>query len=275
MSRSLAPAPLAPLNGYQLWADTYDQEHNPILSVEQRILESLLPPLRGLDVVDLGCGTGRLLNVSRKAGARTLVGVDISPGMVRVARTKLGDAATLLCAECGNAPIAGASADVIFCSFVLSYLGDAEQLFRFVKTILRPGGSFFLSDVHPETAAALRWRRGVSLKGEFKEIRTHHRTLEEVVALCEKANLELAIQLEPTFGEEERVIFRENGKHKYFESIRERPAIYLLQARSWGKRETNVLRQNERGIAQRIRAGRIALGPSDSVRAEMCILGGC
>ena len=274
MSRSLAPAPLAPLNGYQLWADTYDQEHNPILSVEQRILESLLPPLRGLDVVDLGCGTGRLLNVSRKAGAGNLVGVDISPGMLKVARTKLGDAATLLCAECANAPIAGASADVIFCSFVLSYLGDPEQLLRFVKTILRPGGSFFLSDVHPETAATLGWRRGVSLKGQFKEIRTHHRTLDEIVALCEKANLELAIQLEPTFGEEERVIFRENGKHQYFESIRERPAIYLLQARSREKRKTNVPHQNQLGIAERIRAGRIALGPSDSVRAEMRILGG-
>src|SRR6516162_1457317 len=99
MSSTVAPSPLEPFDGYQLWARTYDHEHNPMLSIEQRILASLLPPLCGLDIVDLGCGTGRWLEAARNAGAHSLAGVDISPEMLNVARAKLGDAATLVCAE--------------------------------------------------------------------------------------------------------------------------------------------------------------------------------
>ena len=36
---------LSPAEGYRLWATTYDDEPNPMLSLEQRILEPLLPSL--------------------------------------------------------------------------------------------------------------------------------------------------------------------------------------------------------------------------------------
>jgi cytosine/adenosine deaminase-related metal-dependent hydrolase len=275
MCSSLPSSPLTPLEGYQLWAVTYDCGNNPILSLEQRVLASLLPPLRGLDVVDLGCGTGRLLNIARNAGARSLTGVDVSPEMLNIARAKLGEAATLVCAECTGAPIPAGSADVIFCNFVLSYLDEPEELLSFAKSILRPGGSLFLSDVHPETAAAFDWRRGVSIRGEFKEIRTHPRPLNEIVALCKKENLELAIQLELAFGAEERVIFEKSGKGKYFDTIRERAAIYILQAKREKKPHGNaVVYENGLRIPNRIRGARFALGPSDSVASEVRIRGG-
>ena len=273
MPTAVAPSPLAPLDGYQLWSRTYDHEHNPMLSIEQRILESLLPPLCGLDIVDLGCGTGRWLGAAKNTGARSLVGVDISPEMLNVARAKLGDAATLVCAECTNATIPPASADLIFCNFVLSYLDDPERLLRFVKTALRPGGSFFLTDVHPRTAAELEWRRGVSTAGAFKEIRTYQRSLDEIVERCKKEHLELALQLEVPFGIEERILFERNGKQEYFDSIRGRPAIYLLHAIHRGKPQTDI-RQNELAGVNCIRAGRLAVGPSDSVRAEIRIRDG-
>ena len=246
-----------------------------MLSIEQRILESLLPPLYGLDIVDLGCGTGRWLEAAKNARARRLAGVDISPEMLDVARAKLGDAATLICAECTNATIPATSADLIFCNFVLSYLDDPERLLRFVRTTLRPGGSLFLTDVHPRTATALGWRRGVNIAGSFKEIRTYHRFLDEIVGLCKKENFELSVQLEVPFGIEERIIFERNGKQEYFDSISGRPAIYLLHAIYRGKPRTDVLRANELAGVNCIRAGRIAVGPSDSVRAEIRICDGC
>jgi len=275
MPRTVASSPLAPLDGYQLWARTYDHEHNPMLSIEQRILEPLLPPLRGLDIVDLGCGTGRWLEAAKNAGARSLAGVDISPEMLNVARAKLGDAAVLVCAECTNATIPAASADLIFCNFVLSYLDEPERLLRLAKTTLRPGGSLFLTDVHPRTATALEWRRGVTIAGAFKQIRTYHRSLDEIVELCKKENLDLAIQLEVPFGIEERVIFERNGKQEYFDSISGRPAIYLLHVVDRGKPQTDKLRQNELAGVNWIRAGRVAVGPSDSIRAEIRICDGC
>ena len=274
MSSAVVPSKLTPLDGYRLWAGTYDIAHNPMLSIEQRIVESLLPPLSGLDVVDLGCGTGRWLEAARNAGARSLTGVDIAAEMLNVARAKLRDAATLVCAECTNAAIPAASADLIFCNFVLSYLDEPERLLRFAKTVLRPGGSLFLTDVHPETANELQWRRGVSVAGTFREIRTYYKCLAEITELCKKEDLELTIQLEVPFGAEERVIFERNRKQEYFDRIRERPAIYLLEATHRGEPRADILRPTKSGGVNSIRAGRLAVGPSDGVQAELRIRDG-
>src|SRR5579862_566000 len=129
---------ITPADGYRLWARTYDHEPNPMLSLERRILLPLLPPVHGLDVVDLGCGTGRWLEQARDAGARSLVGVDLSPEMLSRARVKLGDHATFVCADCAEAQLGSNSADVVFCNFVLSYIEDPVALVNLVRRILRP-----------------------------------------------------------------------------------------------------------------------------------------
>jgi hypothetical protein len=46
---------------YRLWSRVYDAQPNPMVSVEERYLESLIPDLRGRTVLDVGCGSGRWL----------------------------------------------------------------------------------------------------------------------------------------------------------------------------------------------------------------------
>jgi cytosine/adenosine deaminase-related metal-dependent hydrolase/SAM-dependent methyltransferase len=271
MASFLAPSYLTPADGYRLWAHTYDHEPNPILSLEQRVLEPLLPNLGGLDVVDLGCGTGRWLDVLKGAGARSLVGVDLSREMLNLAAAKLGGAARLLCADYADAALASGSADIVFCNFVLSYIDDAEQFFRLVRKILRPGSLFYLSDVHPETASAQNWRRGVHGDSSFREIRTHRRAINAVVELCTKAGLELSFRLEPPFGESERALFAQSGKQEYFEYIREFPAIYLLRMAKPKRPRNLLLRESKTTGISRLYGGRFAFGPAESTVAEMRI----
>src|SRR6202035_2198722 len=102
MSSSVTPSCVTPVEGYRLWANTYDDEPNPMLSLEQRILGPLLPPLDDRDVVDLGCGTGRWLRALQGAGARSLLGLDSSPEMLVLAQSKLAGVANLVCADCGS-----------------------------------------------------------------------------------------------------------------------------------------------------------------------------
>ena len=227
--------------------------------------------LGGCDVVDLGCGTGRWLEVLKRAGARSLVGVDLSREMLNLAEAKLGGAARLLCADYADAALASDSADIVFCNFVLSYIDDAEQFFRLVRRILRPGGLLYLSDVHPETASAQNWRRGVHADNSFREIRTHRRAISAVVELCRKAGLELGFALEPPFGDIERVLFEQSGKREYFESIREFPAIYLLRLAKPEKPRKLLLRESKTTGISRLYGGRFAFGPGESTVAEMRI----
>lgn len=273
MASNILTSYLSPADGYRLWAETYDLEPNPMLSLERRVLEALLPPVTGLDVVDLGCGTGRWLEALKGAGARSLLGVDLSPAMLGLAKPKLGSAAKVVCADCADVPLATTSADVLLCNFVLSYVEDARKFLEMASKVLRPGGSLFVTDVHPETAAALNWRRGVRSQGKFKEIRTRERTVNEVVSLCQKANLHMATLLEARFGDEERVVFEKQGKKEYFDRIGSFPAIYVLQLCARKTSLEPVPQKRRSQTISRLQNARFALGPTTSFQGEMVVNG--
>ena len=275
MSSSVTTSYVTPAEGYRLWANTYDDELNPMLSLEQRILGPLLPPLVDLDVVDLGCGTGRWLKALQGSGARSLLGVDASPEMLVLAQSKLAGVANLVCADCGSVSLEASSADIILANFVLSYVDDARHVVKTVRRAMRPGGSMFITDIHPETAAVLNWRRGIHGEREFHEIRTHPRTIEEIILMCEKANLSVALVLEPRFGDEERLIFEKNGKQEYFNQIRELPAIYILQVCTRKEPAAHGSLTSTPPALTSLHGARFALGAGDSFSGEMRLANSC
>src|SRR2546427_13077975 len=65
---------LSTREGYDRWAMIYDDEDNPLIMLEERHLPGLLGDVHGLDVVDLGCGTGRHSVRLIAAGARVTAG---------------------------------------------------------------------------------------------------------------------------------------------------------------------------------------------------------
>jgi cytosine/adenosine deaminase-related metal-dependent hydrolase/ubiquinone/menaquinone biosynthesis C-methylase UbiE len=269
MSSTLPTAAISPQDAYRVWARTYDTEANPMLSLEQRFLGSILPDMKGLDVLDLGCGTGRWLAAVKDSGARTLLGIDSSPAMLQAAKTKLGTAATLVNANCETAFLSKASADLIICSFLLSYLEDAASFLKKVRAILRPGGSAFVTDLHPETVTRLHWRRGVHLADGFHEIRTVQPTLAEIIRFCGEADLDSKLCLQPGFGEPERLIFQTAGKQLYFEEIKKHPAIYILQLQA-GQSPRNTSRDTPRPNAiGTIRGAALAFGAQSVAQADL------
>jgi cytosine/adenosine deaminase-related metal-dependent hydrolase/ubiquinone/menaquinone biosynthesis C-methylase UbiE len=274
MGSCSAASCLTVAEGYRLWASTYDREGNPLLSLETRILEPLLPCLTRCDVIDVGCGTGRWLELLRNAGARTLVGIDISKEMLEQAKAKLGKWATLLCGDYTHDPVGKASADVVLCNFVLSYVDEAEEFIGLVRNLLRPGGSFFLTDVHPETAAKLNWRRGVRVQERFEEIRTKSRSIGQIIAICRNAGLEVKVQLEPRFGGQEKIIFEQNGKGEYFNSVREYPAIFVLQLTAPATSRTRIRREKGEVTINRLHGARFALGPGENAEGEIFLTAG-
>src|SRR6516225_6464017 len=265
---------LSPAEAYRFWARTYDHEPNPMLSLERRVLEPLLLPLDGLDVVDLGCGTGRWLAAFKNSGARSLTGIDSSPEMLAVAKSKLAGTANLLLVGCTDAPLPGASADLLISSFVLSYLENATSFFEAASRILRPGGSLFLTDIHPETAATLNWRRGVRSGSEFRQIRTFPRSIEAIRSLAENASLGVVLFLEPRFGEEERSMFVNKGKDSYFREIAHLPAIYVLQLALPKQPATYPLWpriENQNHSVSGVVGAQFALGAETVFRGGLCI----
>src|SRR5687768_3085204 len=71
-----------PQSAYALWAATYPpRPHNALMEVEHETVLALVPDVRGLTVLDAGCGSGRYLHVLAGRGARA-IGIDLSAAML-------------------------------------------------------------------------------------------------------------------------------------------------------------------------------------------------
>jgi predicted TPR repeat methyltransferase len=107
--------------------------------VTEMLKGSHAPPLKSLDVLDAGCGTG-LCGVLLAPYARRLVGVDLSEGMLAQARGRnvyddlVKSELTGYLADCNE------SFDVIVSADTLVYFGTLEAVVAASDRALRPGG---------------------------------------------------------------------------------------------------------------------------------------
>jgi cytosine/adenosine deaminase-related metal-dependent hydrolase/SAM-dependent methyltransferase len=273
-SHPASASDVSPKDGYRLVSCAYDAEPNPMLLLEQRFLEQLLPPVKGLDVVDVGCGTGRWLARLAEKEPRSLLGVDFSAEMLLQAKRKLRGEAKLVLADCGNIPFSRFSADLILASFVTSYLEDLDAFAQQARRLLRADGSIFLTDLHPETTAALSWRRGFHTNGSFVSIATHLRPVNEVLRFFEKFGMGAEALLEPEFGVPERELFERAGKMDAFKSASGLPAIYILQLHLKPRRFSALRKTTAARTLVNVRGARVAFGPQESAQADLTIQDG-
>ncbi len=137
-------------DGYDRWAAIYDDEDNPLIRLEAPVVHELTGPVAGLDVLDLGCGTGRWSLKWAERGAN-VTGVDFSEGMLAKARHKPGAGRIRFEAHDLTAPLpfADGAFDLISCCLVLEHLPDLEPVFREMRRLCRRAGAIVISDMHP------------------------------------------------------------------------------------------------------------------------------
>jgi SAM-dependent methyltransferase len=120
-------------------------------------LRALLPDLRGLRVLDLGCGYGWFCRWARAQGAADVFGIDVSERMLERARRETDDAAvTYLRADLETVALERARYDVAYSSLALHYIADLEGLMGRIHAALVPGGRFVFSIEHPMMTAPAR-----------------------------------------------------------------------------------------------------------------------
>lgn len=117
---------------------------------EWHVLKSMMPDVRGLRVLDLGCGFGWHCMWAIENGAKRVVGVDISEKMLHEAREKdQTHSIEYLHVPIEDVDMPHSSFDVVISSLAFHYLSSFEHICQKVYDILSPGGSFLFSVEHP------------------------------------------------------------------------------------------------------------------------------
>jgi ubiquinone/menaquinone biosynthesis C-methylase UbiE len=174
---------------FDRWASTYeDSALQPVLfvPVHQTVLhltQQFLP--RPRRVLDVGCGTGRLLRHARQRypGAE-LVGVDLAGRMLEAAvaatPTELAIRYVHACAE--QLPFTDELFDLVFATMSVRHWTDRAAGIAEIGRVLTPGAVVVLADVFPAscrrravTVPPLRRRRRPSVPAELDSVLAAHR----------------------------------------------------------------------------------------------------
>jgi len=134
---------------YDEFAEWYEQwigDAPPLIAAQ----DGLLPAVAGARVLDLACGQGRMSRYLARRGA-DVVGVDVSAAMLGKARAAGPAGITYLCADVTRAPTwwDGRPFDGCTCELALMDIDDLAGALATVAAVLRPGGWFVASVMHP------------------------------------------------------------------------------------------------------------------------------
>jgi SAM-dependent methyltransferase len=121
----------------------------PAQAVEDALL-SLVPPAPDSRLLDIGTGTGRVLELLAPRFGQGL-GVDASKAMLALARSRLARVGLTHCAvrlaDMYRLPLADASFDTAVLQMVLHYAEDPAGVLAEVARVLRPDGRLIVIDL--------------------------------------------------------------------------------------------------------------------------------
>lgn len=131
-------------------ARAYDSDHAGIYEMCRDDYPQMLAELEKEPfdaVLDVGCGTGAVLALlHEKYPDRRYVGLDLTPEMIEVARTKVAPGMEFVVGDAENLPFDEASFDAVLCSNSFHHYPNPAAFLAGALRVLRPGGRLILRD---------------------------------------------------------------------------------------------------------------------------------
>ena len=187
--------------GYGEWADTYDDESNPVIIAEEAVARSLIANHPAAKALDAACGTGRHASYMASLGHR-VIGIDASARMLEVARSKVLSV-QFETADLTSMPLEDDAMDLAVCSLALTHCTDLRTPVRELGWVLRPGGTAIISDVHPFTVMLGVHAKYPRSRTETGFVRNYLHLPSDYLNAFQEAGFDVVRCIEPLHGDEE------------------------------------------------------------------------
>lgn len=185
------------MNEFTKAAEIYESDHAGVYNTCKKDYPDILAELEKEpfeSLLDCGCGTAPMLTLlHEKYPDKHYTGIDLTPKMIEVAKSKNMEGVELVVGDCENLPFEENSFDVVICSQSFHHYPNVQDFFNSVFRVLRPNGRLILRDMTAKYGA-VRWFMNtiempiINLTGHG-DVHVYGR--EEVKALCENAGLRL------------------------------------------------------------------------------------
>ncbi len=137
----------AVLDEYGKLAPGYDRRWSFYIEATLRETLSRLELHPGESLLDVGCGTGMLLEtLSVSVPNAELAGADPSTEMLQMARKRLDETVLLEQSYAESLPFSDASFDVVVSSSAFHYFGEPLSALKEMARVLRPNGRLVVTD---------------------------------------------------------------------------------------------------------------------------------
>ena len=172
-----------------------------------------LPP-RGGAVLDVGCGTGIHLEMYQKYEC-SLYGIDTSPSMLELAKSRLGEGAELRLADAIQMPYDAGFFDLVLCMLALHEMDEQvrSMVLGELERVVKSDGRILLIDFHAGKPRPLKgWlSKLVILLSEVAAGRTHFRNYRHFISIgglpALIADSQLAIEKEKIVGDDTLALY--------------------------------------------------------------------
>ena len=124
--------------------DTYYYSRNGKISCHD--IAGQIRELPYESLLDVGCGTGFLMELLIKQRPAHYCGADLSDEMIRVAREKRINGAEFVVSSADKLPYPDETFDIVTCSQSFHHYPYPEKAMLEAKRVLKPGGLYILSD---------------------------------------------------------------------------------------------------------------------------------
>jgi len=156
-NRFLSQPDMPAIAAYNLWANDYDdQPDNLMFHLDESVFINLNRDLdlRGKNIADIGCGTGRHWPLLYRKRPAAITGYDVSAGMLQKLKLKFPNANTIRITDRYEETIPSETYDLVFSTLTIAHIENISRALTEWCRVLKKGGDLIITDFHPSALAA-------------------------------------------------------------------------------------------------------------------------